>query len=415
MPNLHRLLISLLVTRNVYEKRTGRTKIRKEAQASRVCAFNSCACTALTPGPCQLVVVIISMILYALNRATNAFQLPFSHFLTSSGAGTRLAATLNHMCLAVSYRTSQRSLESLTTTVVRNARTFVMKGKSLFFVPFDNVNFTHRKASERLDSRTEQINATTSVLIIMPAKYSHTAYDDALSISEHAKLVGGRKDFQLKELYPAVEQLAHWRSAMIHGVRTLLLGSPLVCRMKHKRRRLQNPAKLLKPRIRTIEHSRTLCFPLPAMDQEEASVAGMIRVLTKIWTELLNMAKQNVASLLRLFVGDWLSIRNIRLAQQERSDEWDAFENMKWAKEASMPFHFQLNAIYMLGRLHIGHEGDTDPGSLSKHNTLLRRAKLDAKKPEYNKARQLVSHSLLARLLELTRYVSYIFQSFRRD
>jgi hypothetical protein len=311
-------------------------------------------------------------------------------------------------------RTSQRSLESLTTTIVRNARTFVLKGKTLFFVPFDNVNFTHRKGSERLDNRTEQINATTSVLIAMPAKYTHAEYDDALSVSEHSKLAGGRRDFHLNELYPTAEQLEHWRAAMIHGVRTLLLASPLVCRMKHKRRTLQKPAKQLKPRIRVIEHSKTLCFPLPALDQEEASVAGMIRVLTNIWTELLNMAKQSVAQVLRLLVGDWLSIRKIRLAQQERSDEWDVFESMRWAKEASMPFHFQLNAIYMLGRLHIGHENDTDPASLSRHNALLRRAKLDSKKPEYNKARQLVSHSLLARLLELTRFVNHFLYFYSR-
>jgi hypothetical protein len=102
MPNLHRLLISLLVARNVYEKRTGRTKKRKPAQASRVSSHILGVITMLTR--CQLAVIIISMILFALNRATNAFQLPFSHFLSSSGAGTRLASALNHMCLAVSYR-----------------------------------------------------------------------------------------------------------------------------------------------------------------------------------------------------------------------------------------------------------------------------------------------------------------------
>jgi hypothetical protein len=238
----------------------------------------------------------------------------------------------------------------------------------------------------------------------MPAKYTHAAYDDALSVTAHSKLLGERRSFQLKELLPTDDQLAHWRLAMMHGVRTVLLASPLVCRMKHKRRVLQKPAKQLKPRIRVLEHSRTVCFPLPAMDQEEASVSGMIRVLTTIWTDILQLTKQSVAAFLRLLVGDWLSIRNIRLAQQERSDEWDAFENMQWAKSASMPFHFQLNAIYMLCRLHIGHEGDTDPASLSKHNSMLKRAKMDTKKPEYNKARQLVAQSLLARLLELTRY-----------
>jgi hypothetical protein len=417
MPNLHRFLIALLVARNTYEKRRGYDKLGKDNRASRVRCATCIICKVQTV--LQLVVVIISMILYFRNRATNAFQLPYGLFMASGGATTRSVGALNHMCLSVGYRyadceitlyglltihrTTQRALEAITGTVVNNAKAFVAKGSTLFFVPFDNANLTHRKASERLDNKTEQINATTSVLVALPAKFSHAAYDDALDIGEAQKLAGARRDFQLKDLIPTPAQQSHWRDAMIHGVRTLLLTSPLVSSVKHKRRVLLKKARALKPQIQVLGHEKTVVFPLPALDQEEASVAGLIKVLEGIWTGILGMTEAAVAACIRILAGDWLSIRNIRLAQQEREDEWGKFSSLRWAKGASMPFHFQLNAIYMLCRLHIGHAGDKDPASLSAHNTILRRFKLDSKKPDYNKARQLVNHSMLARVLELAR------------
>ena len=36
---------------------------------------------------------------------------------------------------------------------------------------------------------------------------------------------------------------------------------------------------------------------------------------------------------------------------------------MDWVQEAAMPFRFQLNAVYMLVRTHLG-ESDNNPSSL---------------------------------------------------
>lgn len=70
-----------------------------------------------------------------------------------------------------------------------------------------------------------------------------------------------------------------------------------------------------------------------------------------------------------------------------------------------MPFHFQLNAMYMLFCTHFSFA--TAPGAastLDHHQTLLRCPKLDTKKPEYNKAKELVMHSLIARILDCAWY-----------
>jgi len=68
---------------------------------------------------------------------------------------------------------------------------------------------------------------------------------------------------------------------------------------------------------------------------------------------------------------------------------------MDWVQEAAMPFHFQLNAVHMLIRTHLG-ESDKDPSCLDRHRTRLQCYKVDKNKPEYNQACELIEHSLIA-------------------
>lgn len=44
------------------------------------------------------------MLLFARNRATDAFQLVMGIFLSSSGAGKRVINVCNHMAISVSYQ-----------------------------------------------------------------------------------------------------------------------------------------------------------------------------------------------------------------------------------------------------------------------------------------------------------------------
>src|ERR1700683_602354 len=91
--------------------------------------------------------------------------------------------------------------------------------------------------------------------------------------------------------------------------------------------------------------------------------------------------------------------------KEEWKDEFSEFQRLNWVQEVSMPFHFQLNAVYMICHTHLGFSGDNDPSSLEHHRTILRHSKLDPKKPEYNKAKELVMHSLIARIIDCTRFV----------
>ena len=272
----------------------------------------------------------------------------------------------------------------------------------LFAIVYDNINFTLRKAGQRIDNTTVQLNATTSAVIALPSKFSRQLH--AKFLSAHSRKSGLRKDMTTTDLRLTPAKQAHMVAAFEYQVREILLQhAPGLRKSSGRRKRLMKKAREKIPQIQLLGAEKTDFFPLPALDEEEASVGGTIRVVTKLFTKLLNMAIGVIETELRLLVGDWLTIRNLRLMRDERSNEFNPFEKMDWVQEASMPFHFQLNAMYMLFRTHLGYPGNNDSSSLGHHRTLLRCSKLDPKKPEYNLARELVRHSLIARVLDCTR------------
>ncbi|KAF8061436.1 hypothetical protein FPV67DRAFT_1630829 [Lyophyllum atratum] len=353
-----------------------------------------------------MIVIIISMLLFFRNRAMNAFQLVIGVFLASSGASRRIIDTFKFQSYGSICQTVQRALRTLSEDAKKQARTFASLPDRLWGVVYDNINFTLRTASQRLDSATRQLNATTLALFSLPIKFTRRTYASALSILERNKLISARQKLKVDDLYPTEAKQEQVKAAFKHGIRSILLShTPGHLRRHRKTKALCKQTSSLKPRIRVLGHDKTEFFPLPALNEEEASVGGTLRVVEKIFTSLLGLAAEAVEVELRLLVGDWLSIRNLRLMKDERENEFTSFLRFDWVQEVAMPFHFQLNAMYCLFRTHLGTAAQENPSSLEQHRSLLRRSKLDLKKPEYNKAKELVMHSLIARILDCTRLV----------
>ncbi|KAF8871852.1 hypothetical protein CPB84DRAFT_1854765 [Gymnopilus junonius] len=373
MPCLTLLLTTILTAENDYERKKGVEKRGKENMAAKI-----------------IVVILIIM----------------GVFLSSSGASHRIIDTFNHMGLSVSYQMVQTSLKTLSEDAKLQAQSNVKKTKGLWGVVYDNINFTLCKASQRLDSATQQINATTLAVFSLPKKFTRKAYAKALSIAERNKLAGLRRLLYLDSLTPSIEKHAQVTAAFKHTIRSIILANcpGKMCRRCPTKLLCQHTKKL-KPKIRCLSSEKTHFFPLPALNEEEASMGGTIRVIKKIYTTLLGLAVEIIEVELCLLVGDWLTIRNLRLMKDEQCDEFSSFLRFDWVQEAAMPFHFQLNALYMICQIHLGTMAQQNPSSLEHHCNLLRRAKLDTKKPEYNKAKELVMHSLIAHILDCTRIV----------
>ncbi|TFY74351.1 hypothetical protein EWM64_g9660 [Hericium alpestre] len=309
LPCLWMILYALLVAANDYERKHGPgfSKKEKDFRASGI------------------ILVIISMLLFGRNRATNLFQLVFGVFLSSSGAGRRVLDVCNHMGLSVSYMTVHRCLRSLTRSARSNVIDFIKNSDRLFAVVYDNINFTLRKAGQRIDNTTEQLNATTAAVVALPLKFSRAVH--AKFLSRNSRKHGLRKDMKKEDLRLTPDKQRHIVSAFKCQVQLILLHyAPGLKKASRRRKRLMKKSKELAPELRPLGFEKTLFFPLPALDEEESSVAGTIRVVKKIFTVILDMAVGVIESQLRLMVGDWLTIRNLRLMREERSQEFNLFE-----------------------------------------------------------------------------------------
>lgn len=270
---------------------------------------------------------------------------------------------------------------------------------------YDNINFTFRKASQRLHNATEQINATTSAVVALPTCLATTAFKNACLLLDQKQKHGHRQEMAIHDLVPTFEQQGQLREAFCHAIRSLLIDNlPGLSGKTDRIKQIKRKATARKPTIRLVDGAgdKTDFYPLPALDEEEASIQGTIRVVQHLICEILGITAAVASSTLRFFVGDWLTIRNLRLMKYIRMTEPGAWGRMGWVQEAAMPFHFQLNAVYMLIRTHLG-KSDKNPSCLDRHRTRLQRYKLDKKKPEYHQARELVEHSLTARLLDIAR------------
>lgn len=366
--------------------------------------------------------MIVSILLFAKNRGTNAFQIIMGLFLGISGATKRVLSVCNHMGVSVSYRwvskrtgsdvhsqwisSVESTLVQLTASSTVRAREFVGSGKRLWCLVCDNINFTLRKASQRLHNMTEQINATTSVVVTLPACFSTPAFESACSVPNRNRQHGNRQEMTLDKLTPTQEEQGHLRSAFLHAIHSLLFDNLEGFAAGDVRtRRIAKNIAAKRPTIRQLDGAgeKTDFYPLPALNEEESSVKGTIRVVQALIRDTLKLTAETVSSKLRFIIGDWLTIRNLRLMKYMRITEPDSWGRMDWVQEAAMPFHFQLNAVHMLVRAHLG-ESDNDPSCLDRHRTRLQRYKLDKKKPEYNQACELIEHSLIARLLDITRF-----------
>ena len=299
----------------------------------------------------------------------------------------------------------ESTLFQLTKSAKARAREFVKSRRQIWCIVYDNINFTFWKASQRLHNMTEQINATTSAVIALPACFSTPTFVDACNISDKNWQNENRQKMTLKKLVPTMEEQEQLHSAFCHAVCSLHLDN-----LEGLANEGSNAASIRKkvgekrPIIRQLAGAgeKTDFYPLPALN-EEASVKGTIRVVQALIRDTLELTVQVASSKLRFFVGDWLTIRNLRLMKYMRITEPESWGRMDWVQEAAMPFHFQLNTVHMLIRTHLG-ESDNNPSCLDCHRTRLQRYKLDKKKPEYNQASELIEHSLVARLLDITRF-----------
>jgi hypothetical protein len=104
LPYLWLLLNAVVTSWNRSEKQKEESSACKESRARFVEFYFGFALPFwLSSSLCQACVVVISILLFTKNRATNAFQILMGLFLGISGATKRVLSVCNHMGVSISY------------------------------------------------------------------------------------------------------------------------------------------------------------------------------------------------------------------------------------------------------------------------------------------------------------------------
>jgi len=146
------------------------------------------------------------------------------------------------------------------------AREFVRSGKHLWYIVYNNINFTFRKASQRLHNALEQVNATTSAVIALPACLATTVFVTACEMLNQKQKSGGHREMTFHKLVPTLEQQSQLRSAFYHAVRSLLPDN--LDGLSRNTKWVKDIRKQLaaeKPTIRQLDGTgeKTTFYPLP--------------------------------------------------------------------------------------------------------------------------------------------------------
>ena len=197
---------------------------------------------------------------------------------------------------------------------------------------YDNLNFTHRKALQRLHNLMEQINATTSAIIALPVCFATAAFQNVCHLAEQEK-TSGRQEMTLHKLVPTPEQQEQLQKAFCHAVQSILLENlPGLTGESNRVKYIKKKVAKKKLTIRQVDGAgeKTEFYPLRALDEEEASIQGTIRVVQSLLCDILGLTVEAASSTLRYIVRDWLMIRNLRLVKYIRMMEPEAWGKMDW-------------------------------------------------------------------------------------
>lgn len=112
-------------------------------------------------------VLVMSILLFVRNRATNLMAVFLGLFLKVGGASTCIMTTFNRAGVSVSARTIDRIRVALSKDAVRCTQAFIASRQPFVFV-FDNINLYVRHFKQWLNNRNSMINATNVAALGLP-------------------------------------------------------------------------------------------------------------------------------------------------------------------------------------------------------------------------------------------------------
>ncbi|KAJ7817124.1 hypothetical protein B0H14DRAFT_2602244 [Mycena olivaceomarginata] len=226
--------------------------------------------------PIFAIILVISMLAFVRNRATNLLPLLLCFFFKISGTSTRVIRMLSNVGVCVSGRTAERLKERISADAIQLGIALIRSGQ-MFMTIFDNINIFLRKTQQRLTNRNSMIHATNIALFALEGV--DPAAED---LESKLKLRGERKRATVEDILPTADDDAHIEQSFNALIAEIIV---LYCPGSgdwEGRKEMLTEIEEMMPKDRPLEAKRVDARPFGVLDVNEGSKKGVIEVIDGI-------------------------------------------------------------------------------------------------------------------------------------
>ncbi|KAL1948712.1 hypothetical protein VTO73DRAFT_10518 [Trametes versicolor] len=264
---------------------------------------------------------------------------------------------------------------------------------------YDNINMMFRIAEQVLGRTDSQQNGTCATAFeLFGASLDDMKTEDVLDSFVKAPTLA------LDDILLTEQENADLTERLEHTVLRIVVGYG-----GERFARFRNEVDASLPTTEDkIPVHKTAIYPLPAMNIDESTTTGNADVLNKVFENLtLDINSPDFTRYMKVVSGDQLSIARIRSLVNNRAGHESLGGSFLWALCMPGLFHYKMAATHGLLELHFGSRGQTDPASLTNHNTtLMRKPIVLTSPPPFRTSRDLIFVSLYSRVLHCLLLVS---------
>ncbi|KAG8741879.1 hypothetical protein FRC12_015522 [Ceratobasidium sp. 428] len=395
-----KVLLSMV---GVDESQTTLTKAPKSAQNAVFC--------------CMIV------LLHELSQHNNLMQVIFSIYMYAAGLQRQAFEILAHLGLLVSYsllvsglgvraswkrrggkkRRDQNDqsnkdppagpLKTLADGCITQIQEIVKAGQIVGFI-FDNINFMVKVAEPVLGKIDSAISGTCATAFKV-----FGATSDALDQAKAHTAFLAAPPLELDDILLSEAETSLHHRLMVHAVLRIIIHNAGGHFSQYMR--LLEASQPASEHLIELHQSQT--YPLPAMEIDESSVDGTIKVMETIYATVgIDKTTESFKNQVQFTSGDLKSVWNLRAAKEARAGHDDPSHSFVNITFIIGLFHLLMTVVTGFLILHFGqpNAGVYNPGSLHYHNTLLERKPIAITSAiPYTLAKNLIDVSLAARVI----------------
>ncbi|KAF8335505.1 hypothetical protein F5887DRAFT_1079146 [Amanita rubescens] len=300
------------------------------------------------------ILTCVSILLHHVNQNCNALQTIIGLFLHATGTPETVHELLAHVGLATSTTSTNKAINNLSESAMAQIRTFGQTMNVLY--AYDNIDIHMKYSTPTVEHPEDTLIHLTSATMI-PLSHGIQAVD--LQYTPRAPLPIPPE--KLLQIYPLAEPTPNAPLTLTRRdvfnkymfLRDLVLHTP------HQHfRAFHNNLKKPEP-IEKLPATKTIQFPLIALDINPSTIAGNAQVITSLLQQdgvgdsSKNPSLNDVGNFAVLIAGDLLTGDRIRSLQDSRSDELTTWRRLDFLKFVMGLFHLKMACADAIWRIFI--------------------------------------------------------------